>query len=117
FWNACIIQCRGLITYARRMAEEAERQAFLCKDEKRRKELLTIAENCRVVPENPRRTFWQAVQMIWFIHVYFYIEVCTTAGGFGRFDQYMWPWYKKDVIDEKNITREQALELIECLYL
>ena len=45
FWNACIIQCRGLITYARRMAEEAERQAALCKDEKRRKELLTIAEN------------------------------------------------------------------------
>ena len=79
FWNACIIQCRGLITYARRMAEEAERQASLCKDEKRRKELLTIAENCRVVPENPPRTFWQAVQMIWFIHVYFYIEVCTTA--------------------------------------
>lgn len=117
FWNACIIQCRGLITYARRMAEEAERQASLCKDEKRRKELLTIAENCRVVPENPPRTFWQAVQMIWLIHVYFYIEVCTTAGGFGRFDQYMWPWYKKDVIDEKNITREQALELIECLYL
>ena len=71
----------------------------------------------RGLPENPPETFWQAVQAIWFVHVYFYIEVCTTAGGFGRFDQYMWPFYKKDVIDEQRITREEALELIECLYL
>lgn len=117
FWKACIIQCQGLITYARRMAEEAERLAAACADEKRKQELLTIAENCRVVPENPPRTFQQALQAVWFVHVYFYIEVCTTACGFGRFDQYMWPFYKKDVIDEKTITREEALEMLECLYL
>ena len=117
FWKACIIQCQGLITYAHRMAEEAERMAFACTDEKRKKELLTIAENCRVVPENPPKTFQQALQAVWFIHVYFYIEVCTTACGFGRFDQYMWPFYEKDVIKEKNITREEALEMLECLYL
>lgn len=117
FWKACIIQCQGLITYARRMAEEAERLAAACADEKRKQELLTIAENCRVVPENPPRTFQQALQAVWFVHVYFYIEVCTTACGFGRFDQYMWPFYKKDVIDEKTITREKALEMLECLYL
>lgn len=117
FWKACIIQCQGLITYAHRMAEEAERMAFACTDEKRKKELLTIAENCRVVPENPPKTFQQALQAVWFVHVYFYIEVCTTACGFGRFDQYMWPFYEKDVIKEKNITREEALEMMECLYL
>ncbi len=117
FWKACIIQCQGLITYAHRMAEEAERMAFACADEKRKKELLTIAENCRVVPENPPKTFQQALQAVWFVHVYFYIEVCTTACGFGRFDQYMWPFYEKDVIKEKNITREEALEMLECLYL
>ncbi len=117
FWQACIIQCQGLITYAHRMAEEAERQAAECKDEKRKKELLGIAANCRVVPENPPQTFWQALQMIWFAHVYFHIEVCTTANGYGRFDQYMWPYYKKDVIDEKNITQEEAMEMLECLYL
>ena len=77
YWRACIIQCQGLITYAHRMAEEAERQAAECSDEKRKKELLTIAENCRVVPENPPKTFQQALQMIWFVHVYFHIEVCT----------------------------------------
>ena len=117
FWRACIIQARGLITYAHRMAEEAERQAENCTDEKRKKELLTIAENCRIVPENPPQTFQQALQSIWFVHVCFYIEVCTTACGFGRFDQYMWPFYKKDVLDEKTLTREEALEMLECLYL
>ena len=55
--------------------------------------------------------------MVWFVHVYFQIEVCTTACGFGRFDQYMWPYYKKDVIDEKNITQDEALEMLECFYL
>lgn len=117
FWKACIIQCQGLITYAHRMAEEAERLASACTDEQRKKELLIIAENCRVVPENPPKTFQQALQAVWFVHVYFYIEVCTTACGFGRFDQYMWPFYEKDVIREKNITREEALEMLECLYL
>lgn len=117
FWQACIIQCQGLITYAHRMADEAERQAAECTDEKRKKELLTIAENCRVVPENPPQNFMQALQLVWFAHVYFHIEVCTTANGFGRFDQYMWPYYKKDVIDEKNITQDEALEMLECFYL
>lgn len=117
FWRACIIQAEGLITYAHRMADEAERQAAQCSDEKRKQELLMIAENCRVVPENPPQTFLQALQSMWFVHVYFYIEVCTTACGFGRFDQYMWPYYKKDVIDEKKITREEAKEMIECFYL
>lgn len=117
FWKACIIQAEGLITYARRMADEAERLAAESKDEKRKQELLTIAENCRIVPENPPQNFYQALQAVWLVHIYFYIEVCTTACGFGRFDQYMWPFYKKDVIDEKNITREEALEMLECFYL
>lgn len=117
FWKACIIQCQGLITYANRMAEEAEKMAAECTDEVRKQELLTISENCRVVPENPPQSFQQALQSVWFVHVYFHIEVCTTACGFGRFDQYMWPFYKKDVIEEKNITRDQALEMLQSLYL
>ena len=117
FWNACIIQCEGLITYAHRMADEAQRQAEVCADPERRSELLQIAENCRVVPENPPETFWQALQMVWFAHVYFHIEVCTTACGFGRFDQYMWPFYRKDVLEDKSLGREAAMELLECFYL
>ena len=117
YWNACIIQCEGLIEYAHRMAVEAERQAATCTDPKRKQELLTVAANCRVVPENPPQTFQQALQLVWFVHVYFHIEVCTTANGFGRFDQYMWPFYEKDVLLEKNITKDEALEMLECFYL
>ena len=117
FWNACIIQCEGLITYAHRMADEARRQAEQCAEPARRAELLQIAANCRVVPENPPETFWQALQMVWFVHVYFHIEVCTTACGFGRFDQYMWPFYRKDVLEDGTLSREKALELLECFYL
>ncbi len=99
------------------MPDEAERQATVCQDPERRAELLQIAENCCVVPENPPETFWQALQLLWFVHVYFHIEVCTTACGFGRFDQYLWPFYEKDVIVEKNLSAGRALELLECLYL
>ena len=117
FWQACIIQAEGLIAYAHRMADEADRKADACADPVRAAELRQIAQNCRVVPENPPQTFYQALQMVWFVHVYFYIEVCTTACGFGRFDQYMWPFYKKDVLDDKTLSRDDALELLECLYL
>ena len=117
FWKACIIQCQGLITYAHRMADEARHQAAACADPRRKAELLTIAENCMVVPEHPPKNFHQALQLVWFVHVYFHIEVCTTACGFGRFDQYMWPFYEKDVLIDKTLSRDQALELLECLYL
>jgi formate C-acetyltransferase len=116
FWNACIVICRGLIKYAHRMADEAERQAESCDDAARKAELKRIAENCRVVPENPPRNFYQAVQMIWFVQVAFHIEAPTTACGFGRFDQYMYPFYKKD-IEEGAITKAYALEILECFYL
>ena len=116
FWRACIIFCEGLITYAHRMADEAERQASECDDPKRKQELLTIAENCRVVPENPPQNFWQALQMIWFIQVAFHIEAPTTACGFGRFDQYMYPAFKAD-LDSSAINNDSTLELLECFYL
>ena len=116
FWSGCIEFCEGLINYANRLSKEAERQAVECKDEKRKKELLQIAKNCMIVPENPPETFQQALQMIWFIQVAFHIEAPTTACGLGRFDQYMYPYYEKD-IKEKKITKEEALELIECFYL
>lgn len=116
FWNACIEICNGLIIYAKRMADEAERQAESCKDEKRKKELRIIAENCRVVPENPPKNFHQAIQMIWFIQVAFHIEAPTTACGFGRFDQYMYPFLKRD-LDSGKIIKADALELLECFYL
>ncbi|MDE8735082.1 pyruvate formate lyase family protein [Eubacteriales bacterium DFI.9.88] len=116
FWQACIILCEGLITYARRLADEAERQAAGCEDSQRKQELMQIAANCRLVPENPPQSFHQALQMVWFIQVAFHIEAPTTACGFGRFDQYMYPFFKTDC-EAGTITGEKALELLECFYL
>lgn len=116
FWKACITFSEGLITYAHRLADESERQAFACKDAIRKAELFQIAENCRVVPQSPPRNFQQALQMIWFIQVAFHIEAPTTACGFGRFDQYMYPYYQAD-LEAGKITKEEALELTECFYL
>lgn len=116
FWEACIIFCEGLINYAHRMADEAERQANECADEKRKAELMTVAANCRYVPENPPTNFHQALQMLWFVQVAFHIEAPTTACGLGRFDQYMYPFFKKDV-EEGGMSEDEALELLECFYL
>ena len=116
FWRACIIQCQGLIDYAHRMGDEAARQAAACSDEKRKQELLTVAENCRVVPENPPQNFWQALQLVWFVHVYFHIEVCTTANGFGRFDQYTWPYLQRE-LEAGTITMDEAQEIVDAFFL
>ena len=116
FWNACIVLCDGLITYAHRMADEAERQAAECSDDKRKAELLAIAENCRVVPENPPQTFHQALQMVWFIQVAFHIEAPTTACGFGRFDQYMYPFFKAD-LEAGRMTEYEAFDLAGCMLI
>lgn len=116
FWQACIILCEGLILYAHRLADEAERQAQTCTDAKRKLELLQIAENCRIVPENPPQNFHQALQMVWFVQVAFHIEAPTTACGFGRFDQYMYPFFKADY-EAGKITKADALEMLECFYL
>ena len=116
FWNACIIECEAIIRYAHRYADLAEQMAAATDDEKRRGELLTIAANCRVVPEHTPQTFWQAVQFVWFMQLLVHVESNGAGNGFGRYDQYMLPYYQKD-IQQGVITPDDALELIECFYI
>ncbi len=116
FWNGSIIICRAIIRFAARYADRAEELAAAEKDPKRKEELLTIAKNCRNVPENPPRSFHEALQLVWFVQVVFHIEAPTTACGFGRFDQYMYPYFKADR-EAGKLSDEAALELLECFYL
>lgn len=116
FWRASIIAMKAVINFANRYAECAEKMAQTEKDVTRKKELLTIAENCRVVPENAPQNFMQALQFIWFCHVTLHIENNSTGNGFGRFDQYIYPYYKKSLADG-SITPEAATELLELLYI
>lgn len=111
FWEAVIKVYEAWISFANRYADLAENMAAKENDEVRKKELLLIAKNCRRVPEYPAENFREAVQSFWFT----FLLACpspTTAAG--RFDQYMYPFYKKD-IETGEITEDEALELIEIL--
>ncbi len=116
FWKACIITCEAAIRFAERHGSLAEKLALSETDEKRKQELLTIASNCRRVPENPPETFYEALQSIWFIHLIFHIEAPTTACSFGRFDQILYPYMEKDM-HNGVFNEEDALEILECFYL
>jgi pyruvate formate-lyase/glycerol dehydratase family glycyl radical enzyme len=111
FLKSVIIAHKAIIRFANRFADLAKEMAAEEKDPTRKKELEKIAETCRWVPANPARTLYEAMQSFWFM--FLMITPCTTAAA-GRFDQYMYPFYKKD-IKEGKITDEQVLELLMCL--
>ena len=116
YWQATIIVLEAMITYAHRMADEAERQAAACTDEKRRRELEQIAANCRRVPEFAPRTFWEAMQFQWFIELGLNIEANSYATGLGRFDVNLGKYLEADKA-AGIITDEQAKELLELLFI
>ena len=116
FLEAVIISCQAVIDYAARYAKLAVGMAQNCKDAKRKEELLTIASNCSHVPAKGARTFHEACQSFWFVQQLLQMESSGHSISPGRFDQYMYPYYKKD-LDEGRITREQAQELIDCIWV
>ncbi len=116
FYDAILIILDACISFAHRYAALAEKMALDETNEKRKEELLTIAQNCRRVPEYPASSFHEAIQSVWFLHLILQIESSGHSLSFGRFDQFMYPYYKKDM-DEGVLTEEQALELVENLWL
>jgi choline trimethylamine-lyase len=116
FLKSVILSCQGMKILGKRHAEEARRLAGSTNNEKRRAELLKIAEVCDRVPYNPPETFQEAIQMCWFVQIGTKMVQGSTSYGFGRFDQFMYPYYKKD-IEEGNITKKEAQELIECIWI
>ncbi len=116
FLNAVIISAQAVIAYAKRYAVLAKEQAEKCQDKIRRQELLAIAENCANVPENPANNFMEACQSFWFIQMLLQTESSGHSISPGRFDQYMYPYYKKD-IESGLITREFAQELMDCIWV
>ena len=116
FYRSVIIVCEAIVRLGERYAHQAERIAGAERDPLRKMELQQIAENCRRVPGEPPRTFWEALQMVWFVQVGRVIAENAVALNLGRFDQYMYPYYERDV-REGRIVPEQAQELIECLWI
>lgn len=116
FLEAVIISLRAAIGFAERFAKLARELGETETDEKRKSELLQIAEHCKWVPANPARTFWEAMQSLWFAHLLVQIESNGHSIGYGRFDQFMYSFYQKD-IEAGKITPEEVVELLECLYI
>ena len=115
--TAMDIACDAVILFAHRHAKLAEALAAKEPDPTRKKELLTIAHVCRRVPEHKPETFHEAIQMYWFTH----LGTITELNGWdamspGHLDQHLYPFYKKELADQ-TLTREQAKELLACLWI
>ena len=117
FLEAMVTVCDAIVLWANRHADKAEEMAAEETDPVRKKELLEIAKRCRRVPEYPARNFREAVQAQWFTQMFSRLEQKTGAiVSNGRMDQYLYPFYKKD-LEEGTLTEEEAMETLECLWV
>ena len=116
FYKAVLIVIEAVHQFAQRYSKLAQELADREKDSKRKAELLEISRICAKVPYEPATSFYEAVQSVWFIQLILQIESNGHSLSYGRFDQYMYPYYIKD-IQEKVITKDEALELLTCLWI
>ncbi|EOC3068602.1 formate C-acetyltransferase/glycerol dehydratase family glycyl radical enzyme [Cronobacter malonaticus] len=101
---------RRFAALASQMAQEESRPA-------RRDELLAIAANCEHIAHQPPASFWQALQLCYFVQLVLQIESNGHSVSFGRLDQYLYPWYRRDVELEQTLERERAIELLQSCWL
>ena len=117
FLQGVIMALEAAAEIGERFAARARELAEKEEDGKRKAELLKIAEVCDWVPAKPARTFYEAVQSVWFVHILHALDNGHASGmGPGRPDQYLYPYYESD-IKEGRITKEAAQELIDCWFM
>lgn len=118
FFKALIECCDTAVEFARRYSEAARQIAESEQDEKRKGELLEIARICEKVPGEPAETFHEALQSLWFTHMLVMASEGYPGPGLshGRFDQYMYPYYKRDM-EEGIVDRDTAKELLSCYWI
>ena len=116
FLKAVIMSLEAASLYAERYALLAVEMAEKETDPKRKLELALIANNCANVPRKGATSFYEACQSFWFVQMLLQTEASGHSISPGRFDQYMYPYYKKD-LDEGKITREFAQELMDCIWV
>jgi len=116
FLKAMKISLPAVTVWARHLSEEAARQAESEADPERRAELEKIAYICSKVPANPADTFYEALQSVWITYMAVMQEGWGPGVGFGRMDQYLYPYFRRD-IDSGEMTRDRARELISLFYL
>jgi formate C-acetyltransferase len=116
FLESVSLVADAVIAFARRHAAEARRLATGEPDPVRRAEFLRVAAVCERVPAEPARTFQEALQAFWFTHLVLNLETDGHAFGPGRFDQYLYPYYRHS-IDSGDVTQAEAQELIDLMWV
>jgi pyruvate formate-lyase/glycerol dehydratase family glycyl radical enzyme len=118
FIDALILSCETARDVGLRYSKKAKELANLEQNPERKEELLKIAEICSRVPWEAPTTFWEALQSLWIVHMLVMAAESYPGAGLshGRWDQYMYPFYKKDV-DEGRLTRDEAKELLQCYWI
>ena len=116
--KAIIICCQATRDFAHRYADLARKEAQRATDMRNKSELFLISEICDQVPYKPARTFLEALQSLWFQHMLVIMAESYPGPGvsYGRFDQYLYPYYAQDIA-EKRLTREEAKELLRCFWI
>ncbi len=113
FYDAVIITYTAAINFAHRYAAKALELAKTETNPTRKAELLQIAQNCANVPEKPCTNFYEACQCFWFIQLMLQLESTGHSISPGRFDTYMYPYFR----DDKNISKEFAQELLDNIWI
>ncbi len=116
FLKAVIMSCEAAVTYAKRYAVLAKDMARKESSAARKAELEIIARNCERVPENGATSFYEACQSFWFVQMLLQTESSGHSISPGRFDQYMYPYFKAD-LEAGKITRVFAQELMDCIWI
>ena len=116
FYNAVLIVLDAVCAFANRYSVLAKKLAEKELNQERKLELLEMSRICAKVPYEPAETFQEAVQSVWFIQLILQIESNGHSLSYGRFDQYMYPYFDRD-IKNGNITEAEALELLTCLWI
>lgn len=117
FLQAVILALEAAAEIGERFAAKARELAGEEADARREAELLAIAAVCDRVPAYPARTFHEAIQSVWFVHILHALDNEHATGmGPGRPDQYLYPYYSRD-LEEGRINREKAQELIDCWFM
>lgn len=116
FYNAVIIVLDSVCAFANRYSVLAKKLAEKELNQERKIELLEMSRICAKVPYEPAETFQEAVQSVWFIQLILQIESNGHSLSYGRFDQYMYPYYNRD-IKNGTIKESEALELLTCLWI
>jgi len=112
-YEAMNIICNGVISMSQKYADEAVRLAEIEVDNDRKRELYQISKNLLHVPRKPAATFEEALQSIWMVHTALFLEGLDNGISFGRTDQYLYPFYKKD-IESGLLSQARAKELLGC---